>query len=221
MGKKKKKSRLIQRLPNWVSFIFVFLMKHAPCCLFKIKIENPHKYLESEENVIIISWHNRLLFLTALFPDRFRRRTKAIVSASRDGQYIADLAHQFGVKTLRGSSSSKASSVQRNATRAIQEGWHVAFTPDGPRGPKYKMQRGPVHLASLTGARIIPVSVNASRYWQLKSWDNFQIPKPFSRLTFVVGDAITVPKKISSKEDMEIWRKKAEASLMKITLDRN
>jgi len=82
------------------------------------------------------------------------------------------------------------------------------------------MQRGPVHLASITGARIVPVVVNASRYWQLKSWDKFQIPKPFSTLTLLVGEAIKVPPKLS-KTNLEKWRQQVENKLLEITIDKS
>ena len=220
MKKTKKKFKNIERIPNWASFIFVLMIKCAVRCLFKIKKENPHNYIEGKENFIIVTWHNRLLFLSALFSKGTRTRTKAIVSASRDGQYTADFVHQFGLKTLRGSSSRQAISVQRQSIDALKEGWHVCFASDGSRGPKYQMQRGAVHLASLTGSKIVPVVINASRYWQLNSWDRFQIPKPFCTLTLSVGDAIEVPEPCSDKEDLENWRKKVEDNLMKITIDK-
>ena len=219
MGKLKKKFRSIKKLPNWIFFILVLLMKCMVRCLYRIKIEDPENYINSKENFVVVIWHNRLLFLPAVFPAAARKRTKAVISASRDGQYIADVVHQFGLQTLRGSSSRKASNVQRGAVQAINEGWHVCFTPDGPRGPKYHMHRGPIHLASLTNTRIVPLIINASRYWQLKSWDRFQIPKPFSRLTLVLGDPLEIPGDLSSKEELEIWRQRVEGKLMEITRD--
>jgi lysophospholipid acyltransferase (LPLAT)-like uncharacterized protein len=219
MGKFKKKFRSIKKLPDWIFFILVLLIKFMIRCLYRVKIEDPNNYIGTKESLVVVIWHNRLLFLPAIFPPKTRKRTKAVISASRDGQYIADIVHQFGLQTLRGSSSRKASNVQRGAVQAIKEGWHVCFTPDGPRGPKYKMHRGPVHLASLTNSKIVPVMINASRYWQLKSWDRFQIPKPFSKLTLVIGDLIKVPSNLSSKEELEIWRQRVEDKLMEITKD--
>jgi hypothetical protein len=219
MSKLKKKFRSIKKLPNWIFFILAILIKCMVRCLYKVKIEDPNNYIELKDNFVVVIWHNRLLFLPALFSAAARKRTKAVISASRDGQYIADIVHQFGLQTLRGSSSRNASKVQRGAVQAINEGWHVCFTPDGPRGPKYHMQRGPVHLASLTNTRIVPLIINASRYWQLKSWDRFQIPKPFSKLTLLIGDPIKIPGDLSSKEDLETWRQRVEDKLMEITKD--
>jgi lysophospholipid acyltransferase (LPLAT)-like uncharacterized protein len=94
----------------------------------------------------------------------------------------------------------------------------VSITPDGPRGPKYKMSRGPIHLASITGRPIVPVSINASSYWSIKSWDRFQIPKPFSKLTLILGDMIEIPPNLN-EDELEKWRKIVEDKLMEITKD--
>ncbi len=220
MGKLKKKFRSIKKLPNWIYFVLVTFIKCFIRCFYRVKLEDPNGYVQAKENFIVVIWHNRLLFMPAVFPAGARKRTKAVISASRDGQYIADVVHQFGLQTVRGSSSRKGANAQRGAIKAINENWHVVFTPDGPRGPKYHMNRGPIHLASLTGRPILPIMVNATRYWQLKSWDRFQIPKPFSTLAVLVGDAITVPPDLSTKEDLELWRQKAEDRLMEITKDK-
>ena len=102
--------------------------------------------------------------------------------------------------------------------RAVEDGFNVAFTPDGPRGPKYRMKTGPVLLASLTGGKILPISVNASRYWQLRSWDNFQIPKPGATLRLVMGEGIAVPPNLT-EEQLEEWRLRVETALMAVTRD--
>lgn len=218
MSKLKKKFRNKKKLPALAMSVFTGLIK-LMSGLCKITIEDPHGYTELEENFIVTIWHNRMLFMPTVFPEKIRVRTKAVVSASRDGQYVVDVIERFGLQALRGSSSKKGSNAQRGALKAVQENWHVVFTPDGPRGPKYYMHPGPVHLAAVTGKRIAPVAINASRYWQLKSWDKFQIPKPFSKVNVVIGKAIEIPANISNREELEIWRRKAEESLMQVTKD--
>ncbi|MBQ4335621.1 MAG: hypothetical protein IJC34_00320, partial [Lentisphaeria bacterium] len=96
--------------------------------------------------------------------------------------------------------------------------WNVAFTPDGPRGPRYEMKPGPVIVASMTGAKIIPMSVNASRYWEVGSWDKFQIPKPFSTLELVLGDAVSVPPDLDA-EGLERERLRIQELLRSVTVD--
>ena len=153
-------------------------------------------------------------------PASSRKRTAAVVSASRDGQYIADLISMFGIRSLRGSSSRRGVNALLDSVKVMrEENLNVVFTPDGPRGPKYKMKPGPVMLASLTGAPVCPLSINASKYWSVKSWDGFQIPKPGATLTVVFGKPITVPKNLEG-EEIEKWRLVLENALNEITVDK-
>jgi lysophospholipid acyltransferase (LPLAT)-like uncharacterized protein len=213
-----KKFRKIQKLPTWLFWFPAALLKFLKCCCMRTRIDDPENSIETARGTVTVTWHNRLLFFPAMFPVPTRRRTIAVVSPSRDGQYITDLISHFGLKSLRGSSNKRGAAVQMEAITAIKEGYHVSFTPDGPRGPKYVLSRGPIHLASVTGAPIIPISVNASRYWQVKSWDNFQIPKPFSKLSLVLSKPIYIPKNLTEQQ-LEEWRKKVETELMRITQD--
>ncbi|MFA7230517.1 MAG: lysophospholipid acyltransferase family protein [Victivallaceae bacterium] len=213
-----KKFRNIKKLPTWIFLPPALLLKFIKTFCLKTTILDPNNYAAEARATITVTWHNRLCFFPALFPAPTRKRTVAVVSASRDGQYITDLISHFGLRSLRGSSSKKGASAQREAIKALKEGFHVSFTPDGPRGPKYRMSRGPIHLASLTGRPIIPITINASRYWQIKSWDNFQIPKPGAKLTLILSDMIYIPPNLD-EAGIEKWRRVVEAELMKITED--
>ena len=106
------------------------------------------------------------------------------------------------------------------AARALREGLYVALTPDGPRGPRYRIKPGVVQLASMTGAEIVPICVNADRYWSFRSWDGFQIPKPGAILTLVIGEAISVPPDLS-REELERVRRQVEAAMLAVTRDRS
>ena len=215
----KQKFRSIKKFPSWIYWLPVRLLQLTLKTLYRVEIIDPDDHIHSANGGVAVAWHNRLCFFAAIFPKCARRRTVAVVSASRDGQYIADLIAQLGMRSLRGSSSRRGAHALLEAFAAVHDGYNVAFTPDGPRGPKYRMKLGPILLASKTGGPIIPVSVNASRYWQFRSWDNFQIPKPFCKLTLVIGRGIPVPPELS-EEELEFWRAKIEAELNKITVDR-
>ena len=94
----------------------------------------------------------------------------------------------------------------------LKERKYVSFTPDGPRGPKYHMNKGPIFLASETGTPLYLVAINYSSYWELKSWDRFQIPKPFATLTLRIGSAIMIPPDLD-EEGIEYYRRLAEDKL--------
>lgn len=217
MSSLKKKFRSVKKLPSWL-YLFPELLVRLWLFSCRVRIYDPTGQIRNPEALIPLLWHNRLLFMPLVFPPQVRRRTVALISPSRDGQYIADFAGRFGVRALRGSSRDRGSSAQHQAFREIASGNHVVFTPDGPRGPKYRLSRGPIHLASLSGRPIVPVAINASRYWQLKSWDNFQLPKPFCRIEVVVGAPIQVPPELSM-EQMEETRKEVEAAMRSISRD--
>jgi len=68
----------------------------------------------------------------------------------------------------------------REMALILEKGEDIGITPDGPRGPKYHLHPGAVKLAQLTGVPLVPIHIKYSRYWELKSWDAFRIPKPFS-----------------------------------------
>ncbi len=217
MGFIKQKIRSKQKLPTWLFWFPAQLMRFL-LLFYRVRVKDPNDYCNTATGMIGLMWHNRLFFFAPIFPKVARRRTKAVVSASRDGQYVTDLISFFGLSSLRGSSSKKGANALRGALEAVREGWNVAFTPDGPRGPRYELKPGPVIVASMTGAKIIPMSVNASRYWEVRSWDRFQIPKPFCTLELVLGDAISVPPDLDA-EGLERERVRIQELLRSVTVD--
>lgn len=218
MGVLKKKFRSVKKLPDWIFVLPALLMKLIFKCLFRFELIDKNGSVERARGYIGMAWHNRLLFFAPAFPRRIRKRSVAVVSASRDGQYVSDFIKCFGIGSLRGSSSKKGVNALLGAIHAIKEGKNVVFTPDGPRGPRYVLKPGPVMLASKTGAPVVPLAINASRYWSVKSWDGFQIPKPFAKLTMIIGDPIMVPPDLDA-DGIEKWRKIIEESMNNINQD--
>ncbi len=218
MGYFKQKFRSVRKLPTWIYWFPAKLLLLALHTLYRFRVEDPSNHTKLARGAVTVSWHNRLMFFAAAFPAATRRRTVAVVSASRDGQYVTDFIANLGIRSLRGSSTRGGAKAQLAAVRAIHDGFHVSFTPDGPRGPRYVMKNGPIQLASLTGGGIIPISVNASRCWTVKSWDRFQIPKPFCRLTLVLGERIEIPPDLD-EDGLEHYRKLVEKALLAITVD--
>ncbi len=219
----KQRFRQIKKFPVWIYWLPAKIMLVLRY-IMRYEIQDPEnivaKYMNSDSLVAVtVTWHNRLLFLPAVFPKKIRSRTVAVISASRDGQYIADLVSMFGVRSVRGSSSRNAVQVLHNAVKTLKGGRLISFTPDGPRGPKYHMRKGPVHLASTMGVPVIPIAINYSSYWSLKSWDAFQIPKPWAKITVTLGREIHVPADLDDA-GMEKWCRIVEDRLNKITVDR-
>ena len=215
----KHRFRQIKKLPDWIYWLPARVMQFVFHVFYRFELIDPLGLCRDPHGYICVTWHNRLMFYPTVYPKRLRVRAKAVVSSSRDGQYVADFIKQFGIESLRGSSSKHGAMAQLAAIEKIRkEKSIIIFTPDGPRGPRYRMKGGPVHLASVTGAEIVPVSINCSRCWTMRSWDGFQIPKPFALIKLVIGSPIAVPPHLDA-EGIEKYRQFVEAELMKITID--
>ena len=146
--------------------------------------------------VIFAVWHNRLFLVPYLYQKywhgRRRDRMVVMVSASKDGEKLTRVLARFHLICVRGSSSRRGRTALLEMSRYVNDGYDAGITPDGPRGPKYRVAPGVISLAQLTGAPIIPISWDVSRKITLKSWDGFMIPLPFARATLRMGEAIHV-----------------------------
>ncbi len=168
------------------------------------------------ERYIGTLWHNRLL----LFPfvlKRFlpERQGAALISTSRDGAILADLVERFGFEVVRGSSSKKGASAIRRLAEVIAGGRDVVITPDGPRGPSYELGQGIIFLAQQSDAQIVPVNMEYSSCWRLKSWDRFILPKPFSSVRVIFGAPHRVAP-TATDEEFERERQRLQDAMMQL-----
>ncbi len=137
--------------------------------------------------VVFAFWHGVLLPLEFICRDR---NIQVLSSWHRDGEMSARLMTALGYGVVRGSSTrGSARGLLRMLARAV-EGFDLAVTPDGPKGPARSVKRGIFYLAERSGGRLIPVGVGASRAGRLSSWDSFMVPLPFSRVTVVYGEPL-------------------------------
>ena len=138
-------------------------------------------------------WHNRILVIPVAYQRYCRgRRGHCLTSPSKDGAIIEGVMSRFGIGSVRGSSSRRGVAALLELTAILEAGEDVAITPDGPRGPKYQLSPGIVKLSQITGVPVMPIHVGYSRFWELKSWDAFRIPKPFARVEVVFGPLYAV-----------------------------
>jgi lysophospholipid acyltransferase (LPLAT)-like uncharacterized protein len=152
--------------------------------------------------IIAAFWHNRTA-LMALFYERFNpdRTVVTFISRSRDGQFMTDVASFFGIKAVRGSSSRHGAAAMLAAVHASKDP-HVdlAITPDGPRGPRYQIQPGIIRLAQLTERPVVAITYRLPWKIELKSWDRFHVPLPFSTCHLTTSEPIFVPKDATETE---------------------
>src|SRR5256885_16785710 len=134
-------------------------------------------------------WHNRVFLATYFWQ---RRGIVVMTSRSFDGEYIARFIQRFGYGAARGSSTRGATRAVVEMVRLMRAGCPTAFTIDGPRGPRHEAKMGSVLLAKKTGFPILPFTVTAKTFWEAKSWDRTQIPKPFTRARVYIATPISV-----------------------------
>ncbi len=135
-------------------------------------------------------WHECIFPAAALFRGQ---GIAVMTSLSFDGEFIARIIEKLGFRAVRGSSSRGAVGALLGMRHEVEAGEAVAFTIDGPRGPKYVAKPGPVFLAQTTGAPMAAFHIAVEKAWVLKSWDATRIPKPFSRALLRVSRAMQVP----------------------------
>lgn len=142
-----------------------------------------------KEPFIVAFWHGELLMEPFLYQKiRGDHPIAVMISEHFDGELIARTIGYFGFEAIRGSSKKGGAKVLIQALKRLKAGSDVAITPDGPRGPRHSVAPGIAILSQKSDAYIVPFSYSASKYWQLRSWDRFIIPKPFSTLHFRVGE---------------------------------
>jgi lysophospholipid acyltransferase (LPLAT)-like uncharacterized protein len=180
-----------------------------------VNTEAYERFHRQGQPVVFALWHGRLL------PPTYRHRNRQIVtlaSRSGDGEYITRVLHHWGFEVVRGSSSRGGDAALRELIRKVRSGRSVAITADGPRGPREQMKHGVLQIAQVTGAPLVVVGSAASRAWRLNSWDSFMIPKPFSKLRVVYGDAVFIPRDLKA-EGLPAMVNRLEQIMAQLTLE--
>lgn len=165
--------------------------------------------------LIITFWHNRIIAITLTFLRKYpqdRKGVSVLTSPSKDGEILAEVMGQFGMGAIRGSSSRRGSRALLECADHLETGADLAVTPDGPRGPRYHLGPGLILLAQRTTAKIVPVHARFSRALELKTWDGFRIPLPFSRIDVTIGPLETIPE-TPDEESFEFQRQRIEMIL--------
>jgi hypothetical protein len=166
----------------------------------------------NQRPLILSFWHACIIPATYLFRNAGIR---VMSSNSYDGEYMGRIIRKFGFVAVKGSSSRNAVRALLGLRRALKEGWAVAFTLDGPRGPRQKVKPGPVALARSSGVPLTMFHIAVDQAWVLNTWDRLIIPKPFSRVLLRFGKLIPVPED-ASDEDIDRYQQELQDSLDRV-----
>ena len=169
--------------------------------------------LRSGRPIVMMCWHESLLPL--VWHHRGQGIT-LVVSEARDGGYLADLGSALGYRLVRGSSTRGGARALLGAVRELDEGHTVAFTPDGPQGPRRELKPGVVAAAQRSGALIVALHAVSSRAWRFGSWDRFGLPKPFARIAVRYSEPFAVG---AGPAGLEEGMRQAAAALGELTRD--
>lgn len=155
-------------------------------------------------------WHRQEVLMIWLHRNR---GLCGLVSQSKDGEYMARILLGMGFNVIRGSSTTGGSQALRALTKAARAGYSIAVTPDGPKGPIFKVHPGIIFIAQKAGIPVIPAACALSNKKTLRSWDKYQFPLPFGRIEAVYGEPI----KVAEADDIAAKALEVEAALNKLT----
>jgi hypothetical protein len=157
----------------------------------KAKPNPPVLYSFWHETILTTAWHHRGC------------GSAVMISSSRDGELIAQLSKKLGYLPARGSSTRGGREAAQALIETLKSGGNCAITPDGPRGPRRKVQPGVSMIPRHSGRSVVSIGFAAERCWRFKSWDRFMMPKPFSRCVFVYGEPIEMDPSKDASGDLQ------------------
>jgi lysophospholipid acyltransferase (LPLAT)-like uncharacterized protein len=175
------RTRVAIRLGTWVLY--------ALGSTWRVRVHGRQALLErapDASRVVLTLWHGQMLPLLWAH----RQPTGVMISEHKDGEIIARIVETFGFFGVRGSSSRGGTRALLEAVQVLKRGADMAITPDGPRGPRHSFAPGALVLAHRAGAPVVSLVAHVNRKWQLRSWDGFEIPQPFARVTIEYGEPV-------------------------------
>ncbi len=189
------------KLLSFLGYLFIRAL-HTTLRVRHVRAHN----LVDTPRYIVAFWHECVLLS---LHSRWRKPTTAMISRSKDGEIVARVLELYGATTARGSSTRGGDIALREVLRDVRDGKNIAFTPDGPKGPPRVVKEGIVYVAKMTGLPVVPFHYAAKSKKRLRSWDRMVVPWPFTKVAFLYGDPILVPR----DGDVEEWRLKIEKQM--------
>ncbi|PKL84176.1 MAG: hypothetical protein CVV24_00995 [Ignavibacteriae bacterium HGW-Ignavibacteriae-3] len=195
--------KLTEKQRNILRFIGIRFASFAIRLLIKtlrisvVNGENITQAAKDNNNFVCAFWHGSMMI--GWYIHR-QNNAAALVSMSRDGDVLAAILEKWKYNVLRGSSSTGGNDALTGMVLLLREGYTLAITPDGPRGPIYKMKAGAIISAKRSNVPLYLVGIGIKKKIKLKSWDHFEIPFPFSRVLVIYSDPILMDENLSYEE---------------------
>jgi hypothetical protein len=210
----------VQSLIGWLTASYIRLV-HATSRWEVRRSPAIESYWQDGRPFIGVFWHGRFLMMP--FAWRPGLPVHMLISRHRDGEFIARTIGHFGLRTIRGSArrgqrDKGGGGALRAMLKALAANEYIAITPDGPKGPRMRVNPGAVLIAKLSGAPIVPATYSTRRGRLFNSWDRFLLPWPFGRGIFILGEPIYVPTNAEG-EALEVARQEVENELNRMTAE--
>lgn len=202
MFKRFMRSNAVQITAGWLVAAYMTLVKYTTRWEIE-RADQVQPIIEGGKGVIALVWHSRFMMLTSAWKKDYQL-PYVLISRSRDGAIVANASHVLGLKTIRGSAKKAAkgdmtakakggAKASMDIVTALENNGCIVVTPDGPRGPRQHLGDGPIRLARLTGAPLMPCTFAVRNRKQLNTWDKLVLPLPFGKGKIIWGTPVTVP----------------------------
>ncbi len=168
---------------------------------YKFSSRHAENCWENMGSIVAVAWHDRL----AILPHSILHQNKTmhiLASPHSDGIIISSVLRKFGFTIIPGSTNKNSMLAVKGIMNALKSGKNVSITPDGPRGPRHKINSNIIAIAQKCDASIIPISCVATHYFSLRSWDKLMFPLPFGSITVYIGEVI-IPSENITEQGLE------------------
>lgn len=182
--------------------------------------ERINAFIDGDASCAPAYWHQHHVLCSTLIRGWIKRGFKAcfLISGSVDGEVPERIARSWGAEVIRGSANQSGALALRDQQQMMKDGYSIVTTADGPNGPKYEFKPGVIVMARIGGIPIVPIACAAKSAWYLRRWDDFMIPKPFSRVVLAVGEPYTIPPD-TPLADIEPHRVHVQQAVMSLMRD--
>lgn len=195
-----RQKKILRFLGTRLAVFFINVLLNS----VRIKIQNREaveKLISEKKNFIVAFWHGSMMLGWYLHRGM---NCAALVSMSKDGDVLAHILSGWKFKVVRGSSHLGGKEALFSMITLIKQNFSLTITPDGPTGPINKMKAGAVITAKKTGVPLFLVGIGIKNKIVLKSWDKFEIPKPFTKISVIYSDPIFIGEELSYNETSKV-----------------
>ena len=219
----------MKRILHWAARKWLWVAASLLCSTLRIKRSDAaffDDYVAGKRPGVIAFWHGSMLLGWYLHRALNGRRVAALVSRSDDGEILASILGHWRYELIRGSSHVGGKEAMQLMVDALNGGASLCVTPDGPVGPRHQMKMGAVRSAQRTRVPLFLVGIAAERKKELRSWDRFEIPMPFSKVSVRYSEPVLVPEELrdqalddflaATQHQLQVLSKKAEGDFSEL-----